>query len=102
VRRRAAWGAAEFALYLLTKAAAAREVGASISRLPRNLLGFKPDPWNTGNVEYRFGSVALPACSSDRAPESTKILSENLITRPPLGLREHMHLKGDTQWLPVP
>jgi cold shock protein len=34
-----------------------------------------------GHIEYRFGSVALHACSSDRAPESTTILSDILITR---------------------
>jgi hypothetical protein len=33
----------------------------------------------TSFIEYRFGSVALHACSSDRAPESSMILSENLI-----------------------
>jgi hypothetical protein len=37
---------------------------------------------DTGLIEYRRGSVALHACSSDRAPESPTILSDILITRP--------------------
>jgi cold shock protein len=31
------------------------------------------------SIEYRIGSVALHACSSDRAPESSLILSDYLV-----------------------
>jgi hypothetical protein len=37
-------------------------------------LDFRLDVRDTVDIEYRFGSVALHACSSDRAPESASTL----------------------------
>jgi len=51
--------------------------------------------WDNPAIEYRFGSVALHTRSSDRAPESTTILSGYLITRPD-GIARTLHLKDYT------